>query len=176
MTSHKYAPRRRCSAGRADRQSDQKTQHQGQQKGIHDLHAQGQGDEIGYAVDQYRAPEHPCGEDQVKPGCIDGVMFQGVLVARHLSEAPGGGQGDDDGRHHGRAEDAQAEDDAPEAVAGVHFRTVEAWLSRARQEDEGSLDGEKKRGRPVGACRKLTMADELWLREQITEPRKTGAG
>lgn len=52
-------------------------------------------------------------------------------------------------------------------VAGVHVRTVEAWLSRARKEGVGSLEGEKKRGRPVGACRKLTLADEMWLREQI---------
>jgi transposase len=35
------------------------------------------------------------------------------------------------------------------AVAGVHVRTVEDWLSRARQEGEESLAGEKKRGRPV---------------------------
>lgn len=55
------------------------------------------------------------------------------------------------------------------AVAGVHFRTVEAWLSRARREGEQSLEGEKKRGRPVGACRKLTMADEMWLRDQIVD-------
>lgn len=51
-------------------------------------------------------------------------------------------------------------------VAGVHFRTVEDWLARARREGAGSL-GEKARGRPVGACRKLKMADEIWLREQI---------
>lgn len=51
-------------------------------------------------------------------------------------------------------------------VAGVHFRTVEDWLARARREGEGSL-GEKARGRPVGACRKLKLADEIWLREQI---------
>ena len=44
-------------------------------------------------------------------------------------------------------------------VAGVHFRTVEDWLARARREGAGSL-GEKARGRPVGACRKLKMADE----------------
>jgi len=49
---------------------------------------------------------------------------------------------------------------------GVHHRTVETWLSRANQEDEDLL-GEKKRGRPVGACRKLTLADERWLREII---------
>jgi transposase len=55
------------------------------------------------------------------------------------------------------------------AVAGVHFRTVESWLLRARREGEQSLEGEKKRGRPVGACRKLTMADEMWLRDQIAD-------
>ena len=53
------------------------------------------------------------------------------------------------------------------AVAGVHFRTVETWLSQARHAGEGSLDSEKKRGRPVGSGRKLTMTDEVWLREQI---------
>lgn len=53
------------------------------------------------------------------------------------------------------------------AVAGVHVRTVEAWLRRARREGEDSLEGEKKRGRPVGACRKLSMNDEMWLRDQI---------
>jgi len=51
-------------------------------------------------------------------------------------------------------------------VAGIHLRTVEAWLARARREGEGSL-GEKRRGRPVGTCRKLTLADEAWLREII---------
>jgi transposase len=55
------------------------------------------------------------------------------------------------------------------AVAGVHVRTVESWLSRARREGEQSLEGEKKRGRPVGACRKLTMSDEMWLRDQIVD-------
>jgi transposase len=49
-------------------------------------------------------------------------------------------------------------------VAGVHFRTVEDWLARARREGAGNL-GEKARGRPVGACRKLKIADEVWLRE-----------
>lgn len=53
-------------------------------------------------------------------------------------------------------------------VAGIHFRTVEAWLSRARREGTGSL-GEKKRGRPLGACRKLSLADEVWLREHIMD-------
>lgn len=52
------------------------------------------------------------------------------------------------------------------AVAGVHVRTVESWLARAKREGVESL-GEKKRGRPVGACRKLTLADEVWLRDQI---------
>ena len=52
-------------------------------------------------------------------------------------------------------------------VAGVHVRTVEDWLKRAKREGEQSLDGEKKRGRPEGACRKLTMASEAWLREKI---------
>lgn len=51
-------------------------------------------------------------------------------------------------------------------VAGVHMRTVEAWLLRARRDGAGSLE-EKKRGRPVGACRKLRMSDEMWLRDQI---------
>jgi transposase len=54
------------------------------------------------------------------------------------------------------------------AVAGVHVRTVETWLSRARREGTVSL-GEKKRGRPVGACRKLTLSDEMWLRDQIVD-------
>jgi len=53
------------------------------------------------------------------------------------------------------------------AVAGVHVRTVEDWLLRARRKGEESLAGEKKRGRPVSACRKLTMMDEMWLRDQI---------
>lgn len=54
-------------------------------------------------------------------------------------------------------------------LAGVHVRTVEDWLLRARRDGLSSLEGEKKRGRPVGACRKLTMADEMWLREQIVD-------
>jgi transposase len=41
----------------------------------------------------------------------------------------------------------------------------------ARREGEASLAREKKRGRPVGACRKLTLADEMWLREQIVGQR-----
>jgi transposase len=51
-------------------------------------------------------------------------------------------------------------------VSGVHFRTVEDWLARARREGEGHL-GEKPRGRRVGTGRKLTMAQEMWLRDQI---------
>ena len=51
-------------------------------------------------------------------------------------------------------------------VAGVHHRTVEDWLARARTEGEGALQ-EKSRGRRVGSGRKLTMADECWLRDQI---------
>lgn len=52
------------------------------------------------------------------------------------------------------------------AVAGVYVRTLESWLARAKREGVESR-GEKKRGRPVGACRKLTLADEAWLRDQI---------
>jgi transposase len=52
------------------------------------------------------------------------------------------------------------------SVAGVHHRTVEEWLARARKEGEGALT-EKCRGRRVGSGRKLTMADECWLRDQI---------
>ena len=52
------------------------------------------------------------------------------------------------------------------AVSGVHFRTVEAWLRRARREGEDSL-GEKPRGRPVGTGRTLTMAEEMWVCDQI---------
>lgn len=51
-------------------------------------------------------------------------------------------------------------------VAGVHHRTIEEWLARARKEGEGALL-EKSRGRRVGSGRKLTMADECWLRDQI---------
>ena len=51
-------------------------------------------------------------------------------------------------------------------VAGVHVSTIRDWLARARLEGVGSLT-EKRRGRPVGACRKLTLAHEVWLREQI---------
>jgi len=54
------------------------------------------------------------------------------------------------------------------AVAGVHVRTVEVWLKRARNEGEGSLE-EKRRARPIGFGRKLTMADEMWIRDCIID-------
>jgi transposase len=52
------------------------------------------------------------------------------------------------------------------AIAGVHVRTVEVWVGRAAREGEASL-AEKRRGRPLGSCRTLRLADEQWLREQI---------
>lgn len=51
-------------------------------------------------------------------------------------------------------------------VAGAHVSTVKAWLAQANREGVESLT-EKPRGRPVGACRKLTLTHEVWLREQI---------
>jgi len=54
------------------------------------------------------------------------------------------------------------------AAAGVHVSTVEVWLKRARTQGEASL-AERPRGRPVGFGRKLTMADEMWIREQIVD-------
>jgi len=51
-------------------------------------------------------------------------------------------------------------------VAGVHISTVKTWLAQAKREGVGSLT-EKRRGRPVGICRKLSLAQEVWLREQI---------
>lgn len=51
-------------------------------------------------------------------------------------------------------------------VAGVHASTVKAWLAQAKREGVGSLT-EKRRGRPAGSCRKLTLAQETWLREKI---------
>lgn len=51
-------------------------------------------------------------------------------------------------------------------VAGVHVSTVKGWLARAKREGIGSLT-ERRRDRPVGTCRKLTLAQEVWLREQI---------
>jgi transposase len=52
------------------------------------------------------------------------------------------------------------------AVSGVHPTTIKTWLARARREGEQLLR-EKPRGRPLGAHRKLKMADEMWLRDQI---------
>lgn len=52
------------------------------------------------------------------------------------------------------------------AVAGVHVSTVKTWLARAKREGVGSLT-EQRRGRPIGACRKLQLAQEVWLREPI---------
>jgi transposase len=52
------------------------------------------------------------------------------------------------------------------AIAGVHVRTVEVWVGRASRESDASL-AETRRGRPLGSCRKLRLADEQWLREQI---------
>lgn len=51
-------------------------------------------------------------------------------------------------------------------VAGVHVRTVEAWIKRAGREGEGSL-GEKRRGRAVGSKRKLTTVQEMWIQQQV---------
>ena len=51
-------------------------------------------------------------------------------------------------------------------VSGVHPTTIKTWLARTRREGEMWLD-EKPRGRPEGTHRKLPMADEAWVREQI---------
>jgi transposase len=51
-------------------------------------------------------------------------------------------------------------------VSGVHPSTISGWLARARRQGEASLE-ERRRARPVGVGRKLTMADEQWLREHI---------
>ena len=51
-------------------------------------------------------------------------------------------------------------------IAGVHVRTVQAWLRVARAQGAGALT-EKRRGRPYGACRKLTLAQEVWVRQRI---------
>ncbi|WP_254892676.1 winged helix-turn-helix domain-containing protein, partial [Acidithiobacillus thiooxidans] len=53
-------------------------------------------------------------------------------------------------------------------VSGAHPTTIKGWLARARTEGEKGL-GEKRRGRPVGACRKLTLAAEAWIRDQIVK-------
>ena len=52
------------------------------------------------------------------------------------------------------------------AIAGVHPGTVFKWLSWARNAGEGSLM-EKPRGRPLDSCRKLTLAQEFWVRETV---------
>lgn len=54
------------------------------------------------------------------------------------------------------------------AVSGAHPTTIKVWLARARREGESGLE-EKRRGRPVGACRKLTLAAEAWVRDQIVK-------
>jgi transposase len=51
-------------------------------------------------------------------------------------------------------------------VSGVHPSTMSGWLARVRRQGEASLE-ERRRGRSVGVGRKLTMADEQWLREHI---------
>ncbi len=51
-------------------------------------------------------------------------------------------------------------------VAGVHVRTVQAWLRKVQTAGEGSLT-ERLRGRPPGACRKLSMVQEVWIRQRI---------
>jgi transposase len=51
-------------------------------------------------------------------------------------------------------------------VAGVHVRTVQGWLRKAQAAGEGSLT-ERLRGRPPGACRKLSMVQEVWIRQRI---------
>jgi len=51
-------------------------------------------------------------------------------------------------------------------IAGVHVVTAREWIARAKREGVGSLT-EKKRGRPVGSCRKITMVQEQWLRQHI---------
>lgn len=51
-------------------------------------------------------------------------------------------------------------------IAGVHVRTVQAWLRKARTQGAGALT-EKTRGRPYGAYRKLNMAQEVWVRQRI---------
>ena len=51
-------------------------------------------------------------------------------------------------------------------IAGVHVVTVREWVARAQREGVGSLT-EKKRGRPVGSCRKISLVQDQWLRQQI---------
>lgn len=60
-------------------------------------------------------------------------------------------------------------------VAGAHPSTIRAWLAKAKRKGDASLD-EKRRGRPLGACRKLTAEQEIWIREQIVggSPQQVG--
>lgn len=53
-------------------------------------------------------------------------------------------------------------------IAGVHVRTAEIWIRRAAAEGTESL-GERARGRPSGTGRKLSLAQEVWLQEQMVE-------
>ncbi len=55
------------------------------------------------------------------------------------------------------------------SLSGSHPTTfiTAGWRGR-RTEGEKGL-GEKRRGRPVGACRKLTLAAEAWIRDQIVK-------
>ena len=53
-------------------------------------------------------------------------------------------------------------------VSGAHPSTIRGWLARAKREGTKSLE-ERPRGRPVGACRKLTLAAEAWIRDQIVQ-------
>jgi transposase len=54
-------------------------------------------------------------------------------------------------------------------VSGVNPVTIRGWLARAKRDGEQALGEEKRRGRPEGACRKLKMTDELWIRDQVIE-------
>ena len=58
------------------------------------------------------------------------------------------------------------------AVAGVHVRTVKGWLRKARAAGAGALV-EKTRGRQPGMCRKMTMAQEVWIRQRIVSALPT---
>lgn len=53
-------------------------------------------------------------------------------------------------------------------VSGAHPSTIRGWLAQAKREGGKSLD-ERPRGRPVGACRRLTLAAEAWVRDQIVQ-------
>ena len=54
-------------------------------------------------------------------------------------------------------------------VSGAHPSTIRGWLAQAKRAASKRLD-ERLRGRPVGgACRKLTLAAEAWIRDQIVQ-------